>query len=103
MSVIRNETFIGGNMSNIMDDIRSGRGLPPLGDSVPMPDVKQPKNKIDFRVYYTLDESGLKKIVSKYFGTSSDRVSIKVVPTSVGYGKTEHEEYHVEVTVENYE
>ena len=56
MSIIRNETFIGGNMSNIMDDIRSGRGLPPLGDSVPMPDVKQPKNKIDFRVYYTLDE-----------------------------------------------
>lgn len=88
-------------MSNIMDYIKSGKGLPPLGDNIPMPEVKPPKEKINFRKYYKLDESDLKKVLSEYFGTNINKVFIKTVPVSVGCGKAEHhEEYHVEVTVE---
>ena len=55
MSIIRNETFIGENMNNIMDYIKSGKGLPPLGDNIPpMPEVKPPREKINFRQYYKL-------------------------------------------------
>lgn len=90
-------------MSNIMDYIKSGKGLPPLEDNIPpMPEVKPPREKINFRQYYKLDESDLKKILSEYFGTNINKVFIKIVPVSVGYGKAEHEECHVEVTVEKW-
>ena len=37
-------------MSNIMDYIKSGKGLPPLEDNIPpMPEVKPPREKIIFR------------------------------------------------------
>ena len=88
-------------MNNIMDYIKSGKGLPPLGDNIPpMPEVKPPREKINFRQYYKLGESDLKKILSEYFGTNINKVFVKTVPVSVGYGKAEHEECHVEVTVE---
>ena len=88
-------------MSNIMDYIKSGMGLPPLENNDSMPEIKQYKKEINFRKYYKLDESDLKRIVSEYFGTNINKVSIKTVPVSVGYGRAEHEEYHIEVTVES--
>ena len=84
-----------------MDYIKSGMGLPPLENNDSMPEIKQYKKEINFRKYYKLDESDLKRIVSEYFGTNINKVSIKTVPVSVGYGRAEHEEYHIEVTVES--
>lgn len=89
-------------MSNTMDYIKSGMGLPPLENNDSMPEIKTAthKKEMNFRKYYKLDESDLKKILSEYFGTNINKVFVKTVPVSVGYGKAEHEEYHVEVTVE---
>lgn len=87
-------------MTNIMDYIKSGKGLPPLEDKIPpMPEVKPPKEKMNFDKYYKLNEPDVKEILAEYFNVTTDNVSVKIVPVSVGYGMMEHEENRIEVIV----
>ena len=97
----RNVDFIGEeNMSNIMDYIKSGKGLPPLEDNIsPMPEVKPPKREKHFDKYYELKECDVKDILAEYFNVKIDNVSIEIVPVCTGYGTMEHDEYHMKVTV----
>lgn len=61
-------------MTNIMDYIKSGKGLPPLEDNIPpMPEVKPPREKINFRQYYKLDESDLKTSLEEFGLSISDQ------------------------------
>ena len=52
-----------------------------------------------FDKYYKLNESDVKEILAEYFNVTTDNVSVKIVPVSVGYGHMEHEENHMEVVI----
>ena len=87
-------------MATTMDLIKSGFGLPPLtNDDIPMPPVKPTKKKMNFKKYYKLDESDVINILAEYFNVTTDNVSVKIVPTTVGYGVMEHEKNCIEVVV----
>lgn len=87
-------------MNKTIDFTTVDYGYPPLMENdVPMPPVKMPKKKMNFDKYYKLNEPDVKEILAEYFNVTTDNVSVKIVPVSVGYGMMEHEENRIEVIV----
>lgn len=87
-------------MNKTIDFTTVDYGYPPLMENdVPMPPVKMPKKEMNFDKYYKLNESDIKEILAEYFNVTTDHVSVKIVPVSVGYGMMEHEENRIEIIV----